>query len=64
MPEYTLVDLRAGVEMANGKYRLTFWGKNVFNRLYAVNQFLTYDVVNRYVGMPATYGVTFGFRFD
>ena len=55
---YTLVDLRAGVETTDGRYRVSIFGKNVFNKLYAQNQYITYDNVVRLAGPGATWGVT------
>jgi iron complex outermembrane recepter protein len=59
---YTLVDLRAGVETADGRYRVYIFGKNVFDKLYAQNQYITYDNVVRLAGPGATWGVTLDFK--
>lgn len=59
---YTLVDLRAGVEL-NDRVRAWVWGKNVFDKYYWTNAFLSSDTTGRYAGMPATYGVTVGYTF-
>jgi iron complex outermembrane recepter protein len=61
---YTLVDLRAGVSAANGRWRAELWGKNVFDTYYWTNVFEAYDTVGRLTGMPATYGGTVSFKFD
>jgi iron complex outermembrane recepter protein len=60
---YVLLDLRAGLATQDGRYRIQLWGKNVSNRFYWNNVSHPYDTVVRYVGMPATYGVTFSARF-
>jgi len=60
---YVLLDLRAGLATQDGRYRIQLWGKNVANRFYWNNVSHPYDTVVRYVGMPATYGVTFSARF-
>jgi outer membrane receptor protein involved in Fe transport len=60
---YTLLDLRAGVRSADGRYRVWFWGKNVTNTYYWTSVFAIGDAVSRFVGQPATYGVTFSARF-
>jgi len=39
------------------------WGKNVFDTYYWDNVFAQSDVVVRYAGRPATYGVTVGFKY-
>jgi len=60
---YSIVDLRAGVETQDGRYRISVWGRNVFNTYYWTNDFLGLDSVARFAGRPATYGVTVGYRF-
>jgi len=60
---YTLLDLRAGIETADGAWRLTFFGKNVTNKFYAVDAFVAVDTLYRDAGMPATYGVTLNARW-
>jgi outer membrane receptor protein involved in Fe transport len=63
IPAYTLIDLRAGVEAEDGDWRLMFWAKNVTNKYYWQNIMAAFEDVTRYVGQPATYGVTFGVKF-
>lgn len=60
---YTLLGLRAGIELDNGRYRLWAWGKNVTNEYYWNNVFVFADAVSRFVGEPATYGVSLSARF-
>ncbi len=60
---YTLVDLRAGVELESGKYRFSVWGTNVFNTYYWNQAGRSFDVEFRQAGMPARYGATFSFRY-
>lgn len=60
---YTLLDLRAGVETSDGRYRLMLWGKNVTDEYYWGNAMLTYDTIVRFPYKPATYGVDFSIRF-
>jgi iron complex outermembrane receptor protein len=60
---YTLLDLRAGIETADGAWRLTFFGKNVTNKFYPVDAFVAVDTLYRDAGMPATYGVTLNARW-
>jgi iron complex outermembrane recepter protein len=63
LKSYALLDLRAGVETADGKYRLTVFGKNVTNTYYYTNAPTIYDTQVRYTGRPATYGVTLSARY-
>jgi outer membrane receptor protein involved in Fe transport len=60
---YALLDLRAGVEAEDGSWRLMVWGKNVTNKYYWNNVVTAFENVTRYAGQPATYGVTFGYKF-
>jgi outer membrane receptor protein involved in Fe transport len=64
LPRYALLDLRAGVEAEDGSWRVMVWGKNVTNKYYWQNVVTSYDVVTRYAGQPATYGVTFSHMFE
>jgi outer membrane receptor protein involved in Fe transport len=61
VPRYTLVDLRAGVLI--GSLMIEAWGRNVFNTYYWTAADHVNDVLLRYTGMPATYGVTVSYRF-
>ncbi|GLJ00358.1 TonB-dependent receptor [Sphingobium sp. BS19] len=60
---YATVDARLGYEAEGGAWRVMLWGKNILNKYYwtSVNQ--AYDSSSRMAGMPATYGITFGFGF-
>lgn len=59
---YTLLDLRAGVEL--DKWRLQVWGRNVTNKYYWVQVARQFgDALVRYSGMPATYGATVSYHF-
>jgi iron complex outermembrane receptor protein len=64
IPQYTLLDLRAGIESSEGKWRAQIWGRNVTNKFYLINIDQQIDNLVRTTGMPATYGVTVSFRFD
>jgi iron complex outermembrane receptor protein len=61
IPEYTLLDLRAGLQ--TGPWRVQFWGRNVTNKYYWLSADAQGDVVLRYAGMPVTYGVTANYRY-
>jgi iron complex outermembrane recepter protein len=59
---YALLDLRAGMESADGRWRLTAWGHNVTNKYYWNNVIKVVDTIGKYAGMPATYGITLSYR--
>ncbi len=59
---YATVDARAGYESGHG-WRVMVWAKNIFNKYYWTNVISSTDSAARLAGMPATYGVTFGFTF-
>jgi iron complex outermembrane recepter protein len=60
---YTLVNLRAGMDWNDGKWRAMLWGKNVLNRYYWQNSIFGFDTAYRLAGRPATYGVTVSYAF-
>ncbi len=59
---YATVDARVGFEGPDGRYRVTLFGRNVFNKYYWTNVVTSSDANARYAGMPATYGVSVGFK--
>jgi iron complex outermembrane receptor protein len=59
---YSLLDLRAGVTLDGEKYRAWLWGKNVTNTYYWNDVFIGGDAASRFVGQPATYGITISAR--
>ena len=61
MPGYALLDLRAGV--TNGAWMFQVWARNVTNKWYWTAADHVNDVLLRYTGQPATYGVSFSYRF-
>ena len=63
MPEYTLVNLQAGVKTQDDRLRVYLWGKNVTNRFYVNNVVELEDDVIRYTGMPIPYGISVGYTF-
>lgn len=60
---YTLVDLRMGLHDPADTWRVSLWGRNVFDKYYWTSAFQTQDVYVRYTGRPATYGASFSYRF-
>lgn len=61
--DYVLVDARAGVTDADGRWRLALYGKNIFNEYYWNNAITSSDAIARFAGMPATYGVNLSINF-
>jgi iron complex outermembrane recepter protein len=59
----TLLDVRAGIETDSGRYRIWAWGKNVTDEYYWTNVFANGNAVARFVGQPATYGISLAARF-
>lgn len=60
---YGLLDLRLGVKSADDKWSAMVFGKNVTNEYYWTTASRIYDTAVRYTGQPATYGVTFSYRY-
>lgn len=58
IPSYVTVDARAGFEFGEGQYKVMVWGRNIFNEYYVTNANHYLDTTVRFVGMPATYGIT------
>jgi len=61
--EYSIVDLRLGIEQGDGAWRAWIWGKNIFDTYYRLNSTQSIDSLYALTGMPATYGVSVSFRF-
>jgi outer membrane receptor protein involved in Fe transport len=60
---YDLVNANLGVRSGDGRWSLGLWGKNIFNKYYWTNTVQSSDVIIRYAGRPAEYGVTIGFKY-
>jgi len=63
LPEYALLDLRAGFERQDGSLRVMFWGRNVTNKFYKTFVSRATDTIFENAGMPVTYGVTISTKF-
>jgi outer membrane receptor protein involved in Fe transport len=63
IPCYTLIDAQGGINLPGGRYRVMLWGKNISNKFYLTNIARYTDGIQRFTGMPATYGVTVSARF-
>jgi iron complex outermembrane receptor protein len=61
--EYALLDLRAGIKSHDDKWRIQVYGKNITNSYYYTNVVAATDTIGRYTGLPATYGVSVGYKF-
>ena len=59
---YATIDARLGYEAEAG-WRVELWGKNLTNKYYWTNVVPANDSAARLAAMPATYGITFGFKF-
>ena len=55
---HSTVDVRLGFDSADRNWSVMLWGKNVFNEYYVNNVVTSSDFTARWVGMPATYGIT------
>lgn len=62
--DYTLVDLRAGIESDSGRYRFSVWGTNVFDEYYWVTSARNFDSDIRTTGQPARFGVALSYRYE
>lgn len=61
---YFTLDLRAGIESQDGRWRVWVWGKNVTNEYYWNNVAGVFDTITRYAGRPATYGIAMSYNFN
>ncbi|HEU4430584.1 MAG TPA: TonB-dependent receptor [Myxococcota bacterium] len=57
-----LLDVRAGVQ--RGAWRAWAWGRNITDKHYWTASSHVNDVLLRYTGMPATYGVTVSYEYE
>lgn len=60
---YTLLDLRAGVESEDGRWKATVWGRNVTDEYYWTSAYKIADVTARFAGKPATFGFTLSAQY-
>lgn len=63
VPGYSLVDLRAGVGAADGRWKAWLWGRNVTDREYWINADRVGDTSVRFAGRPATWGGSFSWQW-
>ncbi|GHH23997.1 TonB-dependent receptor [Sphingomonas glacialis] len=62
IPSYATVDAQLGFELPGGKTKVTLWGKNVLDKYYITNANHYLDNTVRFVGLPATYGITLSIK--
>jgi outer membrane receptor protein involved in Fe transport len=60
---YTLLDLRAGVTTKDGRWRVQLAAYNVTDEYYWTQVGRISDAITRLTGMPATYAVSFSYRY-
>ncbi len=60
---YALLDVRAGVSSADGRWRATVYGRNITNKSYvtAISTYL--DTLIRYRGKPTVYGLSLSYKY-
>ncbi|WP_225008873.1 TonB-dependent receptor [Novosphingobium percolationis] len=63
IPSYATLDLRAGMETADGHWRLQVYGRNVTNKVYTTGVSSYLDTNIRYRGKPSIYGASVAYRF-
>ncbi len=60
---YSTLDLRAGVDSPDGKWRATVWGRNVTDKYFWINQTRVGDTIVKIAGQPRAFGANFTYRF-
>lgn len=63
IPDYTLLDLRAGLASPDGSWRAWIWGRNVTDEYYWTNADRIGDRSIRFAGQPATFGASVSLRW-
>ena len=61
--DYVTVDLRAGVEGGDGRWKFSLFGRNVLNKNYTTSITTFLDTRFRFAGRPVTYGASFSYRY-
>ncbi|HEY0342281.1 MAG TPA: TonB-dependent receptor, partial [Steroidobacteraceae bacterium] len=62
IPSYGLLNLNAGYETPDRRYRVTVWSRNVGNTNYILTR-STQIVTAEYLGEPRTFGITLSAKF-
>jgi outer membrane receptor protein involved in Fe transport len=63
LPEYALLDLRAGVRFHNDKFRIGAYVRNLTDHFYWTNVQDNLASISRFTGMPRTYGIQLSARY-
>lgn len=63
IPSYTTLDLRAGLQTADGHWRMQVYGRNVTNKAYTTGVSAYLDTNIRYRGKPVVYGLSVGYKY-
>jgi len=63
LPSYNLVSAQAGISTSDGKWRLSFFVKNLTDTFYLTGANRSGETLISYAGMPRTYGVSLSYRF-
>ena len=58
-----LLDAQIGIEGPDAKWTAQIWGRNITNQQYWTSAVQVQDAVTRYAGRPATYGVSFSWKY-
>lgn len=61
--DYTLVNARLGISSNSDGWRVTLWGRNIFNEYYWPAAFAGNGTYARVNGMPSTYGIRLAYDF-
>jgi len=61
---YATVNARIGYAGPDDKWKITLWGKNIFNKYYWTNVIYGYDTASRLAGLPVTVGVTLATKLN
>jgi iron complex outermembrane receptor protein len=63
IPSYYVTNLRAGVKTSDDRWRIWLYGTNVTDRYYWTSVYQQSDVIVRYMGQPAEWGISASYRF-
>ncbi|KQZ76618.1 TonB-dependent receptor [Sphingopyxis sp. Root214] len=62
---YTLVNGSISFESADDKWKLSIWGKNIFDKFYYTSRLdvSNFGFITNHIGAPRTYGVSLDYKF-
>ena len=60
---YALVNADLGIKSATDRWRVSIYGKNIFNKYYITNSYLDLDTIVRFAGRPTEYGMRIASKF-